>query len=138
MYNLSFCAKLNIDNNLYTKIPEGTPEGYIDNLVDNYKQFVQHPKINQILGEDVIELKKARHPSGYAVELSFLNSDTGEKIVGGVYTNKKIPSISPYELIRQTCQYIGFKYDIKMKFSENSFTYPKRALKEVLEKFQSD
>ncbi len=114
MNNISFKANLVIDKKLYTKLPEGTPEGYTENLVGKYKSFVEQDVIKKITEGDTIELYKAPYKQGFAVGLRFTSDKFEKPIEGGVFTNKKIPEVRPESLIYQTMQFIIAKADMKL------------------------
>ena len=99
--NISFKANLVVDKNLYTKLPKGTPEGYTDNLIGEYKKFIEHDVMKKITEGDTIEIYKAPYRQGFAVGLKITSDKFDEPFEGGVFTNKKIPSVSAGSLIFQ-------------------------------------
>ena len=132
MKNISFGATLKVDENLYKKAPENTPKGYVEGVIDRYKNFIDHPNISKYLGEDTIELSKSKSPyyrNGYSVELKITPEDGSEPFEGGIFTNKKDSSFfRATELIRQTYQYIFYKLGIPEKFEYfwHKATQPKK------------
>lgn len=118
MQNISFKANLIVDEKLYKKMPVGTPEGFTDNLVSEYKTFLDHEIMQKLTEGDTIELYKAPHRGGFAVGLRFTSDMLDEPIEGGVFTNKKIPDVSAGSLIYQTMQFVIIKSGIEQKFFE--------------------
>ncbi len=114
MNNISFKAKLIVDDKLYTKLPQGTPEGYTENLVSQYKSFVEHDVMKKLTEGDTIELYKAPYRQGFAVGLRFTSDKLEKPIEGGVFTNKKIPEVRAGSLIFQTMQFIIAKADMNL------------------------
>ena len=135
MSNISFKANLVINNNLYKKIHEGTPDGYIDNLIQEYRSFLDIPVIKEITEGDTIELYKAPHRPGYAIGIRFISKDLEKPLEGGVFTNKKIPNIHVGSFIFQTMQYIIEKSGIEQRYSER---VPKAFIRAVKELYKSN
>ncbi len=133
MNEISFGATLKVDENLYKKIPSGTPEGYVEGVIERYKSFIDHPNISKILGEDTIELSKSKSPyyrNGYSVELKITPEDGSEPFEGGIFTSKKDAQyFRAGELMRQTYQYIFCKLGIPEKFDYfwSKATRPKKS-----------
>lgn len=137
MNNISFKANLVVDRKLYTKMPEGTPEGFTDNLVKEYRKFIDHDVMQQLTEGDTIELYKAPHKGGFALGIRFSSDKLEKPLEGGVYTNKKIPNVHVGSLYYQTMQFIIAKSGIKMGYFEkieNAFIRAGRKLKEDMEK----
>ena len=121
---LSFGATLKVDDNLFKKLPDDAPEGYVQGVVDKYKKFIDDPKISKILGDDTIELSRAKMKgySGYSVSLRISSPNSDDVFEGGIFTNKKDVSHFRFsELMRQTYQYIFCKLGVPEKF--NYFWY---------------
>ena len=135
MNNISFCAKLVIDKNLYSKLPSKTPENYYDDLINGYKKFLNLPLIEKVTKGDTVELFKAPHRNGFAIGIKYTNSKTGEVYNSGVFTNKKEATITPSELIYNTKVCIIAKSGIKMGFFENVPKAFKRAVEELMKKY---
>lgn len=118
-------------------MPEGTPEGFTDNLVKEYRKFIDHDVMQQLTEGDTIELYKAPHKGGFALGIRFSSDKLEKPLEGGVYTNKKIPNVHVGSLYYQTMQFIIAKSGIKMGYFEkieNAFIRAGRKLKEDMEK----
>ena len=89
MDNISFRANLIVDDSLYKKMPKGTPNGYTDNLVEDYKKFIDHKVIKEVTEGDTIEIYKAPYTKGFAIGMRFLSDKLDEPLETGIYTNKK-------------------------------------------------
>ena len=121
---LSFGAELKVDENLFKKLPDNSPEGYVEDVVEKYKKFIDNPKISELLGEDTIELSRAKMKgyNGYSVSLKIYPKNSDDVFEGGIFTNKKDVSYIRFsELARQTYQYIFVKLGVPEKF--NRFWY---------------
>ena len=132
--NISFKANLIVDKNLYTKMPKGTPKGYTDNLIGEYKKFIEHDVMKKITEGDTIEIYKAPYRQGFAVGLKITSDKFDEPFEGGVFTNKKIPSVSAGSLIFQTMQFVIAKADMTLlcssKIKETFVKAAEKLLKE--------
>ena len=131
--NISFKANLIVDKNLYTKMPKGTPEGYTDNLIGEYKKFIEHDVMKKITEGDTIEIYKAPYRQGFAVGLKITSDKFDEPFEGGVFTNKKIPSVSAGSLIFQTMQFVIAKADMTLRCSSKIKETFVKAAKKLLE-----
>ena len=137
MNNVSFKANLVVDKKLYTKMPAGTPEGFTDNLVKEYRKFIDHEVMQKLTEGDTIELYKAPYAPGFALGLKFTSDKLEKPIKGGVYTNKKIPNVNVGSLYFQTMQFIIAKSGIKMGYFEkieDAFIRAAKKLKEDIKK----
>lgn len=137
MNNISFKANLVVDKKLYTKMPEGTPDGFTDNLVKEYRKFVDHEVMQKLTEGDTIELYEAPYAPGFALGLRFTSDKLEKPIEGGVFTNKKIPNIQVGSLYFQTMQFIIAKSGIKMGYFEkieDAFIRAAKRLKEDMKK----
>lgn len=137
MNNVSFKANLVVDKKLYTKMPAGTPEGFTDNLVKEYRKFIDHEVMQKLTEGDTIELYKAPYPPGFALGVKFTSDKLEKPIEGGVYTNKKIPNVNVGSLYFQTMQFIIAKSGIKMGYFEkieDAFIRAAKKLKEDIKK----
>ncbi|MBR6163704.1 hypothetical protein IKQ26_07440 [bacterium] len=120
----SFGATLKVDEKLYKNLPSDAPEGYVEDIIEKYKNFIDNPKISKLLGEDTIELSRAkmRGYNGYSVALKISSPNSDDVFEGGIFTNKKDVSYFRFvELSRQTYQYIFSKFGVPEKF--NRFWY---------------
>ena len=133
MNNISFKANLIVDKNLYTKMPKGTPKGYTDNLIGEYKKFIEHDVMKKITEGDTIEIYKAPYRQGFAVGLKITSDKFDEPFEGGVFTNKKIPSVSAGSLIFQTMQFVIAKADMTLRCSSKIKETFVKAAKKLLE-----
>lgn len=110
MLNISFGATLKVDENLYKKIPEGTPKGQVEGVIGQYKSFIANPKMLKLFGDDTIELSKSKmkgYSRGYSVDLKIIPSDGSKPFEGGIFTTKQTAQHFRFaELARQTFQYI--------------------------------
>lgn len=135
--SISFRANLIVDDSLYNKMPKGTPEDYTENLVKDYKKFIEHKTIKEVTEGDTIEIYKTPYNKGFAIGMRFSSSELSEPIETGIYTDKKTPNIKASSLIFQT--YIFLK--IKSKISDNPFEPHiksfKRAIKALQDKKQN-
>lgn len=118
MNNISFKANLVVDKKLYTKMPEGTPEGFTDNLVKEYKKFIDHEVMQKLTEGDTIELYKAPYKPGFALGLKITSEKLQEPFEGGIFTNKKIPNVRVGSLYFQTMQFIIAKAGIEIGYFE--------------------
>ncbi len=118
MNNISFKANLVVDKKLYTKMPEGTPDGFTDKLVDDYRKFIDHDVMKKLTEGDTIELYKAPYKPGFALGLKITSDKLPEPFEGGVFTNKKIPNVHVGSLYFQTMQFIIAKAGIKVGYFE--------------------
>ena len=137
MNNVSFKANLVVDKKLYTKMPAGTPEGFTDNLVKEYRKFIDHEVMQKLTEGDTIELYKAPYAPGFALGVKFTSDKLEKPIEGGVYTNKKIPNVNVGSLYFQTMQFIIAKSGIKMGYFEkieDAFIRATKKLKEDIKK----
>lgn len=134
MNNISFKANLIVNKNLYTKMPEGTPTNYTDNLVNEYKKFLDHRVIKEVTEGDTIEIYKAPYNKGFALGMRYTSDKLKEPIESGIYTNKKIPEVKAGSLIFQTMQFLIAKSDIELKFFEPHFKTFERALRKLYNK----
>lgn len=133
MNRISFKANLVIDNKLYTKMPEGTPEHFSENLLAEYKKFIEHPVISEMTEGDTIYIYKKPYNKGFALGLDFESDKLPSKIEGGIHTNKKIPDVKPREMIFQTMLFIIVKFGTVQKFSERTRDTFIRTVKEFYE-----
>lgn len=129
---ISFKANLIVDDSLYKKMPKGTPDGYTDNLVSDYKKFLDHKVIKEVTEGDTVEIYKAPYRGGFAVGMRFSSDELSEPIETGIYTNKKTPNIKASSLIFQTFMFLK----IKSKISDNPFEPHIKAFKRAIEALQ--
>ena len=129
---ISFKANLIVDDSLYNKMPKGTPDGYTDNLVKDYKKFLDHKVIKEVTEGDTVEIYKAPYRGGFAVGMRFSSDELSEPIETGIYTNKKTPNIKASSLIFQTFMFLK----IKSKISDNPFEPHIKAFKRAIEALQ--
>ena len=134
MNNISFCANLIINKNLYENMPKGTPEGYSENLIQGYQDFLNHPVMDKITQCDTIELCREKYNKGFAVGIKYTSDTLKEPIESGIYTNKKIPSVTLGSLIYDTMTFIIIKSGIKQKLSKSHQENFIEAAKELLKK----
>ena len=113
MNNLSFKANLIVDEKLYKKLPEGTPIGYTEELVAGYKKFLDHEVIKRATEGDTIELYKAPYRPGFAVGIRYTTDKFDEPLESGIFTNKKLPTVTAGSLIHDTMIYLMIKADLK-------------------------
>ena len=132
--NISFCANLIVDKNLYEKMPKGTPEGYSENLIKGYQDFLNHRVMEQITQGDTIELYKEKYNKGFALGIRYISDNFEKPIESGIYTNKKIPSITLGDLIYDVMTFIIIKSGIKQKISKSHQENFIEAAKELLKK----
>ena len=117
--NISFCAKLIVDKSLYEKMPKGTPEGYSEELIEGYQNFLSHKAIEKITQGDTVEIYREKYNKGFALGIKYTSEALGKTIESGIYTNKKIPSVTLGELIYDTMSFIIIKSGIKQKLSKS-------------------
>ena len=134
MNNVSFKANLVVDKKLYTKMPEGTPAGFTDNLVKEYRKFIDHEVMQKLTEGDTIELYKAPYKQGFALGLKITSDKLPEPFEGGVFTNKKIPDVRVGSLYFQTMQFIIAKAGIDVGYFEKTQDAFIRASKKLLGK----
>ena len=88
MQNISFQAKLVVNENLYKNLPPETPSGYSENLVQEYRDFLNKPVIKKVTQDDTIELYRAKYPLGFAIGIRYTNDKNGFWIVEYSQTKK--------------------------------------------------
>ena len=132
MKDISFKAKLIVNPNLYNSLPEQTEENYVENLITDYKKFLDNKFIKEATNNDTIEISRIKYQRGFAIGLRYTSDTLSEPIESGIYTNSKIPSVTPGSLIFQTQQFIIKKSGIKVYFLENHKDRFIRALKKIL------
>ena len=120
MNNISFKANLVVDKKLYTKMPEGIPEGFTDKLVNDYRKFIDHEVMQKLTEGDTIELYKAPYRPGFAIGLKITSDKLPEPFEGGVFTNKRIPNVHAGSLCFQTMQFIIAKAGINVGYFEKT------------------
>ncbi len=128
MNNVSFKANLIINPNLQKNLPAGTPEEFPEKLINEFREFLNQPKIKQATEGDIIELKKGKHKGGFALEMDFISDKIKEPFKTGIYTNKKIPDIKPGELKYWTYMFLCHKKGEKPRMLESSFGMIERVL----------
>lgn len=133
MNNVSFKANLVVNKNLYTKMPESTQKDYTDNLIREYKKFLDIGAIKKVTEGDTIELYKAKYNQGFALGIRYTSDKIEEPIESGIYTNKKIPSVHAGSLIHDTMIYLIMKSGIKQNFFESTKKSFIRAMKKLLD-----
>ena len=133
MNNISFKANLVVDEKLYKKMPVGTPENFTDNLVEEYKKFIDHKLMKELTEGDTIELYKAPYRPGFALGIRFISDKLEEPLEGGVFTNKKIPDVRCGSLIFQTMQFIILKSGIRQGIVEPTKKAFIRAAQKILD-----
>ena len=109
MNNLSFKANLIVDEKLYKKMPAGTPEGYTDNLINGYKKFLEHDVVKRAIEGDTVELYKAPYRQGFAIGIRYTTDKFDEPLESGIFTNKKLPTVTVGSLIHDTMVYLMIK-----------------------------
>lgn len=138
MDNISFRANLIVDDSLYKKMPKGTPNGYTDNLVKDYKKFIDHKVIKEVTEGDTIEIYKAPYTKGFAIGMRFLSDKLDEPLETGIYTNKKIPDVKSSSLVFQTLLFLKIKSKIKDNHFESHIKSFKRAITALRESEQNN
>ena len=136
MNNISFKASLIVDKKLYTKMPEGTPEGFTDQLVNDYRKFIDHEVMQKLTEGDTIELYKAPYKPGFALGLKITSDKLEEPFEGGVFTNKRIPNVHVGSLCFQTMQFIIAKAGITVGYFEKTQDAFIRAGRKLLEEMK--
>ena len=129
---ISFKANLIVDDSLYNKMPKGTPDGYTENLVKDYKKFIENKTIKEVTEGDTIEIYKTPYNKGFAIGMRFSSDELSEPIETGIYTDKKTPNIKASSLIFQTFMFLK----IKSKISDNPFEPHIKAFKRAIEALQ--
>ncbi len=132
MKNVSFKANLIVNQNLYNSLPKQTEENYVENLITDYKKFLDNKFIKEATKNDTIEISRIKYQGGFAIGLKYTSDTLSEPIESGIYTNSKIPSVTPGSLSFQTQQFIIKKSGIKLYFLENHKDRFMRAIKEIL------
>lgn len=129
---ISFKANLIVDDSLYNKMPKGIPKDYTENLVKDYKKFIEHETIKEVTEGDTIEIYKTPYNKGFAIGMRFSSDELSEPIETGIYTDKKTPNIKASSLIFQTFMFLK----IKSKISDNPFEPHIKAFKRAIEALQ--
>ena len=132
--NISFCAKLIVDESLYEKMPPGTPEGYSKELIEGYQDFLNHKAMKKITQGDTIELYRERYNKGFALGIKYTSEALEKTIESGIYTNKNIPTVTLGELIYDTMSFIIIKSGIKQKLSKSHVENFIEAAKELVKR----
>ena len=138
MNNLSFKANLIVDEKLYKKLPEGTPIGYTEELVAGYKKFLDHKVIKAVTEGDTVELYKDKYNRGFALGIRYTSDKLEKPIESGIYTNKKIPSVSVGSLMHDTMTYLIIKSGIKQRLAEPTQKAFIRAVQTMLEEKENN
>ena len=125
---ITFGANFRVNNNVYDRLASPEERDAVAKTVSEYEKFVNHPKIEALTEGDTIELKRAKHRGGYALELEITSPKLDEPYITGVYTNKKEPTISHRDLMHQTYLYICHRLGEKPRFFESSFGFIDRVL----------
>lgn len=133
MNSISFKANLIVNKNLYNKMPQGTPNGYTDDLVQGYRKFLDNEIIKTVTQNDTIELYKDKYNRGFALGIRYTSDKFEKPIESGIYTNKKIPSVTVGSLIHDTMVYLIIKSGVKQKYSETTEKTFIKALQNLLE-----
>ncbi len=131
--NISFCANLIVDDSLYNKMPANTPKNYTEDLVNEYKKFIDNKVIKEITKGDTVELYKAPYNRGFAIGMRFHSNKLQKPFETGIYTNKKTPEIKPSGLVFQTMLFLTEKSGIKQSPFEPHIKTFKRAVKALLD-----
>lgn len=131
MNNVSFKANLIVDDSLYKKMPKGTPDGYTDNLVSDYKKFLDHKVIKEITEGDTVEIYKAPYRGGFAVGMRFSSDKLDKPIETEICTRNKIPEIKSSSLVFQTMLFLTIKSGIQQRLFEPHMKTFKRAIEEL-------
>lgn len=129
--NISFGAKLIVDKNVYEKVPPVHSEGYPDKVIQEYSEFLKLKKVDEMTRNDTIKLKRVRYGRGYGLRLDFICGDNPQKTIehAGVYLAKNEANIRTSELIRQTIQFLCYKYDVPQNpFCHGSLKRAKRLI----------
>ena len=133
MNSVSFKANLIVDDSLYSKMPDGTPENYTDELVAGYKKFLDHKVIQAVTDGDTVELYKDKYNRGFALGIRYTSDKLDKPIESGIYTNKKIPSVTVGSLMHDTMIYLIIKSGIKQGFFETTQKSFIRAIQKMLD-----
>ena len=133
MNNVSFKAKLIVDDSLYKNMPVGTPENYTDELVAGYKKFLDHKVIQAVTEDDTIELYKDKYNRGFALGIRYTSDKFEKPIESGIYTQKKIPKVKVGSLIYDTMIYLIMKSGVKQRIAEPTKKTFVRALQKMLD-----
>lgn len=135
MNNISFKANLVVNKNLYEKMPDGTPENYTEELVSEYKKFLDGNVIKHVTEGDTIEISRKKYNQGFAIGMKFTSPNLEEPLELGIHTNKKIPSVKASALIYWTTRFIIEREHITPNsFFEKPMNMFKRALVSHFEK----
>lgn len=132
--NISFCANLIANKNLYENMPKGTPEGYSEDLIKGYQDFLNHPVMDKITQGDTIELYREKYNKGFAIGIKYISDALKEPIESEIFTNKKIPSVALGSLIYDTMTFIIIKSGIKQRLLRSHQENFIEAAKEILKK----
>lgn len=127
---IAFGANFSVNKNVYNKLDAQDIE-VVDKTISDYKNFLKCPKIEALTKDDAIELKRAKHHGGFALELEIKNKDFKEPFITGVYTNKKQPTNIFSHLKHETLLYICYKNGEKPRFFESSFGFIKRVFQNL-------
>ena len=133
MNSVSFKANLIVDDSLYSKMPDGTLENYTNELVAGYKKFLDHKVIQAVTDGDTVELYKDKYNRGFALGIRYTSDKLDKPIESGIYTNKKIPSVSVGNVIHDTMVYLVIKSGIKQGFFETTQKSFIRAIQKMLD-----
>lgn len=110
MNNISFRANLELDSSLYEKLPKGTPSDFPDQMISEFREFLDIPNIKAATDGDTIELKSPEHRGyTYALEATFSSESLKETIIQSIYLNEKIPNINPNKLKMWTLAFLCYK-----------------------------
>ena len=128
MDKISFKANLKINKNLYKNLPLGTKAEFPEKLINEFSEFLNHPKIKKATEGDTIELSRGKNSNGFAIEMNFSSPELANDFKTGIYTNKKVPDIKPQELKYWTYLYLCHKQGEQPRLFESSFQMIERVL----------
>ena len=132
--NISFGAKLKIDENYGKNLPSHIDGQELKTLASQYETFIKNDKISSILiPDDLIVLSSKRHPQSFSVDLDIYDKNSTEPFQTTICVSKACkPRFCIQDLIFLTYQYIAFKYNVKQRFFEPCFEYINRATRELM------
>lgn len=134
--SINFCANLKIDRSVYENVPQKAAFGYPENVIEEYKKFLDIPKIKQLSEGDTVELRAKRYCGrGFALEINFICKDNPDKTIlgAGIYNSRNEANITSASLIYQTCQYLCEKFDL----NQNSIFARHNPLKVLVDAIKS-
>ena len=132
--NVSFGAKLRIDENYGKNLPSCVDVQNIKTLASQYETFIKNDRVSSILiPDDLIVLSSKRHSQYFSVDLDIYDKNSTEPFQTTISISKACkPRFNIQDLIFLTYQYIAYKYNVAQKPYEPGIKHVNRAIRELM------